>query len=102
MCLTWSRFLGIFVGAWLACGVFCIYIRKYLEPIFDANDGLIPTPEIRLYPAPIAAVCIPIAMFGFGWSGQYESVHWIVPIIFTSFFGIGAFILFQVIFAYFG
>ncbi|WVQ97280.1 hypothetical protein IAU59_004391 [Kwoniella sp. CBS 9459] len=95
-------FLGIFVGAWLACAVFCFYIHKYLEPIFDANDGMIPCPEIRLYPAPIAAVCIPIAMFGFGWSGQYESVHWIVPTIFTGFFGIGAFVLFQCIFAYFG
>ncbi|WVR06123.1 hypothetical protein IAU60_003153 [Kwoniella sp. DSM 27419] len=95
-------FLGIFVGAWMACAVFCLYIHIYLEPIFDANDGVIPNPEIRLYPAPIAAFCIPIAMFGFGWSGQYESVHWIVPIIFTSFFGIGGFVLFQCIFAYFG
>lgn len=86
----------------MSCGVFCIYIHKYLEPIFDENDGIIPCPEIRLYPAPIAAICIPIAMFGFGWTGQYETVHWIVPIIMTSFFGIGAFILFQCIFAYFG
>ncbi|WWC66124.1 uncharacterized protein I206_100024 [Kwoniella pini CBS 10737] len=97
-----TAFMGIFVGAWAACAVFCWYIHKYLEPIFDSNDGVIPCPEIRLYPAPIAAVCIPIAMFGFGWSGQYESVHWIVPTIFTGFFGIGAFILFQCIFAYFG
>ncbi|WRT64422.1 uncharacterized protein IL334_001354 [Kwoniella shivajii] len=95
-------FMGIFVGAWAACAVFCWYIHIYLEPIFDANDGVIPKPEIRLYPAPIAAFCIPIAMFGFGWSGQYESVHWIVPTIFTAFFGIGAFVLFQCIFAYFG
>ena len=91
-------FLGIFVGAWAACGmsfsgddafgyvsddvtaVFCYYIHKYLEPIFDANNGIIPEPEIRLYPAPIAAVCIPIAMFGFGWSGMYPSVHWMVPV----------------------
>ena len=51
---------------------------------------------------PIAAFCIPIAMFGFGWSGQSANVHWMVPIFFTSFFGIGAFILFQAIFAYFG
>ncbi|KAK1925413.1 MFS general substrate transporter [Papiliotrema laurentii] len=99
---TGLAFMGIFVGAWLACGVFCIYIHIRLEPIFDANNGSIPCPEIRLYPAPIAAVCIPIAMFGFGWTGQYESVHWIVPIIFTGFFGVGAFILFQCIFAYFG
>ncbi|OCF54365.1 hypothetical protein L486_08279 [Kwoniella mangroviensis CBS 10435] len=85
-----TAFLGIFVGAWAACAVFCYYIHVYLEPIFDANNGLIPCPEIRLYPAPIAAVCIPIAMFGFGWSGSDGQVN-------TS-----AFILFQCIFAYFG
>lgn len=56
----------------------------------------------------------------FGWSGAYPEVHWFVPIFFTGFFGvypshlyllnknqgsywragIGAFILFQTIFAY--
>jgi len=58
------RFLGIFVGAWASCAVFCWYIHRYLAPIFDANNGLFPNPEDRLRPAPIAAVCIPIAMFG--------------------------------------
>ena len=95
-------YLGIFVGAWGALAVFLYYIHIKLDPLFDANDGEIPIPEIRLYPAPIAAVCIPIAMFGFGWTGQYPSIHWMVPIIFTGFFGVGAFILFQCIFAYFG
>jgi hypothetical protein len=47
--------MGIFVGAWLACGAFCLYIKFKLEPVFDANDGKIPCPEMRLYPAPIAA-----------------------------------------------
>ena len=95
-------FMGNFVGCWVSCSTCCIYIHQYLAPIFDANDGNIPYPEVRLYPAPWAAICIPIAMFGFGWSGQYESVHWMVPIFFTSFFGVGAFMLFQCIFAYFG
>ena len=60
-----NRFLGIFVGAWASCAVFCWYIHRYLAPIFDANDGLFPNPEDRLKPAPIAAICIPIAMFGY-------------------------------------
>jgi hypothetical protein len=74
-----SSFMGIFVGAWAACMAFCYYIHVHLEPIFDANGGIIPKPEIRLYPAPIAAFCIPIAMFGFGWTGMYPDVHWMVP-----------------------
>jgi hypothetical protein len=58
------RFLGIFVGAWTSCAVFCWYIYRYLGPVFDANGGVCPDPEMRLRPAPIAAFCIPIAMFG--------------------------------------
>jgi len=96
-------FLGIFVGAWLSCGCFCIYVHKCLGPIFDANNGTLPDPEIRLKPATIAAVCIPIALFGSGWAGQYpDKVNAFVVIMFTGFFGVGAFILFQCIFAYFG
>jgi len=62
----------------------------------DANGGTLPCPEIRLRTAPIgkrsdvgcqdrelkviAAICIPIAMFGFGLTGAYpEHIHWIVP-----------------------
>lgn len=41
-------------------------------------------------------------MFGFGFIGQRADISPFVAIVFTGFFGVGAFILFQCIFAYFG
>jgi len=57
------------------------------------------TPEERLLPACVGGFCIPIALFWFGWSAR-EDVHWIVPIIGTSFFTIGTFILFNSVLNY--
>ncbi|KAI2639951.1 major facilitator superfamily domain-containing protein [Hypomontagnella submonticulosa] len=45
-------------------------------------------PEYRLLPLIFGIPFIPIGLFGYGWTTQYQ-VHWIVPIIFTSFAGIG-------------
>lgn len=45
---------------------------------------------------------IPISMLGVGWSGQYASVHWIVPIIFSSLFPLGAMTIFPSTLGYLG
>jgi MFS family permease len=45
-------------------------------------------PEYRLPPLIPAGFLIPIGLFWYGWTAQYH-VHWIVPIIGTSFIGIG-------------
>ena len=39
------------------------------------------------------AVAIPIGLFIYGWTAQYE-IHWIVPIIATSFPGFGVVLTF--------
>lgn len=92
-------FLGIFIGAILALVGFEIYLKKSLEKQFDeAEDGMI-APEQRLPPAMIGAFFIPICLFWFGWTSRVE-IHWIVPIISTSFFGAGTFLLFQSILNY--
>lgn len=45
-------------------------------------------PENRLLPLVPGCVFIPIGLFWYGWSAQAK-VHWIVPIIGTSFMGVG-------------
>jgi DHA1 family multidrug resistance protein-like MFS transporter len=83
-------YMGILVGVMLAMGAFCLYTRKVVEPQFtESKDGKI-KPEVRLQPACISAFFIPIALFWSGWTSA-STIHWIVPIIGTSFFGIGAF-----------
>jgi len=89
---TGLSFLGIFVGM-IAGGV--------TDPIWHKNyDRLIRNreaatgevggsePEYRLPPAILGGVLVPIGLFMFGWT-TYSSVHWIVPIIGSSIFGMG-------------
>ena len=74
-------------------------MNKYTEPKFNAKGEL--KPEYRLPPAFVGAFCIPICMFWFGWSSK-ESIHWIVPIIGTAWFSVGAFLLFNAVLNYLG
>ena len=88
-------FFGLFVGALLTYAGFCVYARYSLEPLFEKKGGMI-DPEDRLIPAMFGCWAIPICLFGFGWTSTH-AIHWIVPIIFSSFFSIGTFLLFQAI-----
>ncbi|TKY89770.1 hypothetical protein EX895_001067 [Sporisorium graminicola] len=91
-------FSGIVVGAILAYSAFCLWVKYSYIPLYIENKGKV-GPEKWLEPAVIAAWAIPICMFGFGWTAN-RSIHWIVPIIFSAFFAIGTFPLFQCGLAY--
>jgi MFS family permease len=56
-------------------------------------------PEHRLPPLIFGALLIPLGLFWYGWSAQYK-VHWIVPIIGTSFVGLGMMFVFMPIQSY--
>lgn len=92
-------FLGILVGA-VAIGtpLYFIWKWKYQSKHFDKDFNM--APEHQLPSACVGAVCLPISLFWFGWTGQYESVHWIVPIMASALFSIGAVLIFNSIFAY--
>jgi MFS transporter, DHA1 family, multidrug resistance protein len=90
-------FLGILFGVLFVLPLFCVWFQRYVEPEFDER-GVI-QPEKRLPASFVGAFCIPICLFWFGWASR-ESVHWVVPIIGTSFFGIGAFLMFMSVLSY--
>lgn len=90
-------FIGILLGVFVALGPFVWYQRKYIEPKFNANGEL--KPEWRLPPAFVGAFAIPICLFWFGWSAR-PGVHWIMPIIGSAWFSIGAFYLFNSVMNY--
>ncbi|KAL9133056.1 MAG: hypothetical protein Q9175_005766 [Cornicularia normoerica] len=92
-------FLGILMGAFVVMIPFFYYSYRFVEPQFNHNGEL--RPEIRLQPAMVGAFFIPVCLFWFGWTSR-ESVHWIVPIIGTSFFSIGTFLLFMAVLGYLG
>jgi MFS transporter, DHA1 family, multidrug resistance protein len=92
-------FLGILIGAFIVMPPFFWWVRKYLEPKFNSNGEL--HPEYRLIPAMVGAFFIPLCLFWFGWSAR-PSIHWIMPIIGSAYFSIGAFLLFLAVLTYFG
>ncbi|KAL9054273.1 MAG: hypothetical protein Q9162_004231 [Coniocarpon cinnabarinum] len=91
-------FVGILIGAFIAIGPFFWYLYKFQEPQFRADGNI--KPEYRLPPAFVGGFCIPICLFWFGWSAG--NTHWIMPIIGTVWFTIGAFCLFMSVLAYLG
>lgn len=89
--LVGLSFIGVGVG---------IVLAAFLEPWQSgyyhkasvANGGKAP-PEARLPGAFIGAVCVPVALFWMAWT-SYASIHWIVPIIGSAFFGAGMLLIF--------
>lgn len=90
-------YLGILIGTFAVLPPFVWYQHKYIEPKFNENGEL--TPEWRLTPAFVGAFAIPICLFWFGWTSRAD-IHWIVPIIGTSWFSVGAFLLFNAVLNY--
>lgn len=97
--LTGVAFSGILVGAIFTAIVSLAYYRYKIEPQFTADGDI--RPEVRLTIAFVGAFALPVCLFIFGWSARPE-VHWIVPIVGTGFFSIGAFTLFMAVFTYLG
>lgn len=99
---TGLTFLGLVVGQVLAVIINPFFRKNYLRLVakqrveagVKEGEQLKPEPEFRLPPAILAAVLVPISLFWFGWT-TYSSVHWIVPIIGSIFFGTGIFLAFQ-------
>jgi len=88
-------FVGILLGGFVVFPPFAVYLKYWQEPQFNENGEI--KPEKRLPPA----FCIPICLFWFGWTSRPD-VHWIIPIIGSSFFTIGAFLLFNSVLNYLG
>ncbi|KAK4560581.1 hypothetical protein LTR86_005778 [Recurvomyces mirabilis] len=68
--------IGTVVGAVLG-GLYVFYDSSKYKKRVLAGEKM--QPEARLPVAMIGGVMFPITMFWFAWSGNYNSVHWIVP-----------------------
>lgn len=73
-----------FVIGLLFCGAVSDRWSAYLT---RRNDGVAKS-EYRLPLLIVGAFFVPIGLFWYGWTAEYKT-HWIVPIIGTSFLGIG-------------
>lgn len=92
-------FVGILVGSLVVIPPFFLYLYFIQERQFNENGEI--KPEKRLPPACVGGFCIPLCLFWFGWTAR-PSVHWIVPIIGSGWFSVGAFLLFNSVLNYLG
>jgi len=85
-------FLGLLIGNLIACFCNPLWHKNWMGLIHKKKakygDEYKPEPELRLPPAMVGSVLVTTTLFWFAWT-TYRSVHWIVPIIATVFFGTG-------------
>jgi predicted MFS family arabinose efflux permease len=84
--LSGLSYLGLGIGFLIGLGLFGSLSDRVLNKLKGDKEA---TPEMRLPLMIWMSPLIPIGFFWYGWSAQAH-VHWIAPIIGTSFIGIGA------------
>lgn len=95
-------FLGILAGMLAAVATISYWQRLYMkrsQAHMEQTGASEPEPEFRLPPTIIGAWCCVIGLFWFAWT-IYPTIHWIVPILGTSFFGMGIILVYVGIFAF--
>ena len=90
-------FIGLCLGPILAALLYPLQERYYLKKVAE-NDGK-GVPEARMWMARGGACLLPTSLFWFGWT-SYISIHWIVPIVASIFFGAGIYIVILSILSY--
>ncbi|KAJ5314042.1 uncharacterized protein N7443_000926 [Penicillium atrosanguineum] len=90
-------YLGIGIGSLIGLVVLGATSDRILKHLSEKNG--VKKPEYRL-PAMIpGSFFVPVALFMYGWTAYYKT-HWIVPIIGTSFLGVGMLIAFMTVSTY--
>lgn len=95
---TGLTFLGLGVGCLCACAVMITYSltiskRQVAHSKATGKGGKV-APEKRLYLAMVGSICLPVALFWFGWSAQSQ-VHWICPVVAEAVYGLGNVLIFM-------
>lgn len=84
-------YLGIGIGSIIGLMVLGATSDRLLKYLTTKNG--ISKPEYRLPPMIPGSFFVPASLFMYGWTAYYKT-HWIVPIIGTSFLGVGMLISF--------
>jgi hypothetical protein len=74
---------------------FCAWTNKWYVREAAKHGGIAPA-EARLPPAFYGAISVPFGMFFFAWT-NYNSIHWIVPVLAGVPFGFGFTVVFLVV-----
>ncbi|KAJ9633995.1 uncharacterized protein PV06_08556 [Exophiala oligosperma] len=83
--------IGTAIGSSIGgCVIFYISSRDKKKML----AGVPRTPEDRLPVAMIGGIGFAVTMFWFGWTGQYNSIHWIVPTLAGTFLSASIMLIF--------
>ncbi|EED18357.1 conserved hypothetical protein [Talaromyces stipitatus ATCC 10500] len=89
---TYHWEVGITVLAYLGLSIGCVLGLTTFSLLSDRLLGKDDAPERRLILMILLGPCIPAGIFWYGWTAD-RGVHWIVPIIGTSFIGMGTLVV---------
>ena len=84
-------YLGIGVGSLIGLAILGGISDRLLRYLSNKHGAK--KPEYRLPPMIPGTLFIPLALFMYGWTAE-KKTHWIVPIIGTSFLGVGMLVSF--------
>ncbi|KAK5700756.1 hypothetical protein LTR97_005273 [Elasticomyces elasticus] len=93
-------FLGIFTGGVVTLPFFLLWIQRGVVPKLT-DPQIVFRPEMVLPPTFFGSACLPICLLFFGWSAR-QSVHWMVPVVGSSFFTVSIITLFNPVLNYLG
>lgn len=91
-------FLGILVGAFISVLCFLFWVKYGVVPMVAKPNF---KPELVLLPTFVGSFALPICLFWYGWSA-HQGVHWIVPIVGSSFFSVSVVTMFNSMLNYLG
>jgi MFS transporter, DHA1 family, multidrug resistance protein len=91
-------FIGIGVGSTIGALLNICFSLHYPQLVKKWKG--FPPPEERLYGAMVAGPCFVVGIFWFGWTAQYASIPWYVPIIGTILIGTSVCLIFVSLLAY--
>lgn len=89
--------IGTIIGA-VAGGLIIFFYSSHRQK--RMKPGQKELPEDRLPIAMVGGILFPIAMFWFAWSGEYNSVHWMVPTLAGTFLSTSILLVFVSYFNY--
>ncbi|EXJ91425.1 hypothetical protein A1O1_04537 [Capronia coronata CBS 617.96] len=95
-------FLGLTIGMLLAIAsdpIWHLNYRRLLRKRENETGERKSEPEYRLPPSIVGPWFCVVGLFWFAWT-IYARIHWIVPIIATSFFGFGTILTFSGVFTF--
>ncbi|KAJ5357975.1 hypothetical protein N7541_005133 [Penicillium brevicompactum] len=92
-------FMGILISTiFITIPAYFYWKYRWQSRHFD-KDGNI-SPEQQIPPACVGCFALPMSLFWFGWTGNFVTVHWIVPIVASGLFAVGGCLIFNCIFCY--